>query len=123
MVGIVPFFGDFLSLVGALINPIFTNILPGFMLIFYIIMRPNRVIEGDATAIQPQMACMDWLLKPLSSSNRGWKANTAVCVGWFMILSGAFIIVGGTYSTIVTIKLAYDEGTVGSTFSCTDNSI
>lgn len=54
MVGIVPFFGDFLSLVGALINPIFTNILPGFMLIFYIIMRPDRVIEGDATAIQPR---------------------------------------------------------------------
>ncbi|KAH7187168.1 hypothetical protein DER44DRAFT_857578 [Fusarium oxysporum] len=45
VVGVVPFFGSFLSLVGALVNPIFTNILPGFMLLFYVAKQPVKV--GD----------------------------------------------------------------------------
>ncbi|KAI1875600.1 uncharacterized protein JN550_001886 [Neoarthrinium moseri] len=41
---------------------------------------------------------------------------------WFLVLLGAFICVGGTYSTILSIKNAYDSGVIGSAFSCADNS-
>ena len=40
IVGVVPFFDDFLSLVGALFNPVFTNIIPGFMMLFFIGRKP-----------------------------------------------------------------------------------
>lgn len=41
IVGVVPLFGDFLSLVGVLVNLVFTNVLPGFMLMFYIARQHN----------------------------------------------------------------------------------
>lgn len=42
IVGVVPFFDNFLSLVGALVNPIFTNIFPGFMILFFLAHQSNR---------------------------------------------------------------------------------
>ncbi|ORY65277.1 transmembrane amino acid transporter protein-domain-containing protein [Pseudomassariella vexata] len=41
---------------------------------------------------------------------------------WFLIFLGAFITVGGTYSTILAIMNAYASGEIGSAFSCADNS-
>ncbi|KAI0015646.1 amino acid transporter [Xylariomycetidae sp. FL0641] len=41
---------------------------------------------------------------------------------WFLVLLGLFVTVGGTYSTILTIKNAYASGLIGSAFSCADNS-
>ncbi|KAJ5880797.1 uncharacterized protein N7473_011850 [Penicillium subrubescens] len=39
-----------------------------------------------------------------------------------MILLGIFFLVGATYGVIIQIKAAYADGTIGSTFSCADNS-
>ncbi|KAI1380737.1 amino acid transporter [Hypoxylon crocopeplum] len=41
---------------------------------------------------------------------------------WFLVVLGLFITVGGTYSTILSIKDAYATGLIGSAFSCADNS-
>lgn len=41
---------------------------------------------------------------------------------WFLVVLGLFITVGGTYSTVLTIKDAYATGLIGSAFSCADNS-
>lgn len=41
---------------------------------------------------------------------------------WLMALIGCFMCVGGTYGVIQSVVDAYAEGTVGSVFSCADNS-
>lgn len=41
---------------------------------------------------------------------------------WLMALIGCFMCVGGTYGIIQSVVDAYAEGTVGSVFSCADNS-
>ncbi|KAJ5460134.1 uncharacterized protein N7458_001686 [Penicillium daleae] len=39
-----------------------------------------------------------------------------------IVLLGIFILVGATYGVIIQIKAAYADGTIGSTFTCADNS-
>ncbi|RFU28986.1 hypothetical protein B7463_g7359, partial [Scytalidium lignicola] len=41
---------------------------------------------------------------------------------WGMILMGIFFLVGATYGVILEINEAYADGTIGSAFSCADNS-
>ncbi|SPO06523.1 related to neutral amino acid permease [Cephalotrichum gorgonifer] len=41
---------------------------------------------------------------------------------WLMALLGVFMTVGGTYGIIDSVIAAYREGTIGSVFSCADNS-
>lgn len=123
IVGVVPFFGDFLSLVGALVNPVFINILPGFMLLFFFARKPMKAIEG-VQPLRPEESAMErhWLVDAFKAYRKGWKNVVALCVACFLLLSGMFIIIGGTYSTVLSIKQSYDEGEVGSVFSCADNS-
>ncbi|KAF4873509.1 hypothetical protein CGCSCA1_v007411 [Colletotrichum siamense] len=127
IVGVVPFFSDFLSLVGALVNPIFTNVVPGFMLLFYVARKPVKVTDTAAMLRREQSAApqeQHWLVEAMATCKKGELKDAAmVAVGAFMILSGAFIIVGGTYSTIHGIKKSYDDGLIGGVFSCGDNSI
>ncbi|CAI0650967.1 unnamed protein product [Colletotrichum noveboracense] len=127
IVGVVPFFSDFLSLVGALVNPIFTNVVPGFMPLFYVARKPVKVTDTAAILRREQSAApqkQHWLVEAMAACKKGeWKDAAMVAVGLFMILSGAFIIVGGTYSTILSIKKSYDDGLIGGVFSCGDNSI
>ena len=124
IVGAVPFFSDFLSLVGALINPIFTNVVPGFMLLFCIARRPVKVAEGRRLEAEREADTgRHWLADSFLAYKRGWKATLLFVGGCFMIVSGAFIIVGGTYATVLTIKKSYDSGVVAGVFSCADNSL
>lgn len=90
----IPVFNDLVSLIGALM--------------------------GTLMAFQP-MGCM-WLYdnwcdgkinKPLK-----WKLMVAWCV--FVILAGTFLMIGGTYGSIVSIIASYSGGT--EAFSCADNS-
>jgi hypothetical protein len=41
---------------------------------------------------------------------------------FLLIAIGAFLCVGGTYGTVKAVIAAYADGTVGSAFSCADNS-
>ncbi|KAL4894978.1 transmembrane amino acid transporter protein-domain-containing protein [Aspergillus ambiguus] len=121
IVGVVPFFDDFLSLVGALVNPVFTNILPGFMLLYFLAKHPTKVAEGTQYE-DTEQSSVAWLRKGFKSYRKGWKDTVALAIACFMILSGALIIIGGTYATILTIQESYKEGDVSRTFSCADNS-
>ncbi|KAL4939796.1 hypothetical protein BDV06DRAFT_214005 [Aspergillus oleicola] len=40
----------------------------------------------------------------------------------FFLVLGAFVTVAGTYAVCVEIRNAYDDGEIGSAFSCADNS-
>lgn len=41
---------------------------------------------------------------------------------WYLFVLGCFLSVGGLYAVISAIKEAYAAGTIGSAFSCADNS-
>jgi hypothetical protein len=40
----------------------------------------------------------------------------------FLALIASFLVVGGTYGTVVQIKASYDAGQLSKVFSCADNS-
>jgi hypothetical protein len=48
--------------------------------------------------------------------------QTAYYLHWFMLLLGVFVTIAGTYATVQNIIDAYATGTIGSAFSCADNS-
>ncbi|OQE39985.1 hypothetical protein PENCOP_c006G05007 [Penicillium coprophilum] len=123
IVGVVPFFGNFLSLVGALINPVFTNILPGFMIIFFLAENPSRAsIGGQHRESADSGSPMTWIPKAFRTYRNGWKQTLALAGATFMILVGGLIIVGGTYSTVLSIQASYNDESVSGVFSCADNS-
>ena len=121
VVGVVPFFSDFLSLVGALVNPIFVNVLPGFMILFFIARKPARAGAGMPQT-EESLIVQHWLVGSFKAHRKGWKYTMVLILGCFMIISGMFIIIGGTYSTVLSIQASYDKGAVGGVFSCSDNS-
>ncbi|KAE8362681.1 transmembrane amino acid transporter protein-domain-containing protein [Aspergillus caelatus] len=123
IVGVVPFFDNFLSLVGALVNPVFTNIVPGFMLLYFLAKRPTRAVDGVQHVDTERSASVrKWLLEAFKAYRNGWKEVMVLILACFMILTGALIIVGGTYATVLVIKASYDEGRVSGVFSCADSS-
>ena len=88
----IPVFGELVSLIGALL--------------------------GTLLSFQP-MGGM-WLYDNWNSERRGtprWYAG--VCWSVFVIVSGTFFMIVGTYSTIVTIV---DSSSRGKVWSCADNS-
>lgn len=122
VVGVVPFFEDFLSLVGASVNPIFTNVFPGLMLLFFLATKPTKVTELSPYVETDATSARTWLIKGFKAYRDGWKEALALFFACFMILTGLFIMVGSTYSTILNILTLYKEGPVTGVFSCADNS-
>ena len=94
----IPFFDDLISLIGAIFGTFFCFCLEGGMYL---------------TLIWP--AYKDRALRTR------WFWFTVVANA-FLILLGAFIIVAGTYASVVEINDSFIAGTVGSSFSCQDNS-
>jgi hypothetical protein len=92
----VPVFGGLVSLVGALF--------------------------GTLMCFQP-MGCMwlydNWHKGKLEKSPR-WIAM--VCWSVFVIVSGTFLMIGGTYGSIVEIMVSYNADGGTSPWSCADNS-
>jgi hypothetical protein len=52
----------------------------------------------------------------------GFKKMLVYYAHWFLIALGAFVCVGGTYAVVKSIMTSYANGTIGSAFSCADNS-
>lgn len=71
--------------------------------------------------IDESTSTRNWLLNAFKAYQDGWKEATALVFARFTILTGCFIIVGGTYSTILNILTLYNEA-VSGVFSCADNS-
>jgi hypothetical protein len=90
----IPVFGGLVSLVGALL--------------------------GTLMSFQP-MGCM-WLYDNWHRSNRDWKWKGMVAWSIFVIVAGTFLLIGGTYGSIVGIIDSYNKDGGTKPWSCADNS-
>ncbi|CAI6069447.1 unnamed protein product [Clonostachys chloroleuca] len=92
----IPVFGDLVSLIGALL--------------------------GTLMSFQP-MGCM-WLYDNWSKDKQDRTAKWYVMVCWssFVILSGTFLMIGGTYGSVVSIINSYKASGGSAAWSCADNS-
>lgn len=94
----IPVFGGLVSLVGALL--------------------------GTFQCLQP-MGCM-WLYdnwhKGKNKEQRTTKWTLMVIWSVFIIVVGTFLMIGGTYGSIVGIINSYNQSGGSAAWSCTDNS-
>ncbi|KAJ5539515.1 hypothetical protein N7513_007847 [Penicillium frequentans] len=90
----IPVFSDLVSLVGALL--------------------------GTPMCFQP-MAGM-WLYDNWSRPKRDWKWTAMVCWCGFVILAGTFLMIAGTYGSVISIIDDYKESGGSAAWSCADNS-
>ncbi|KJK67325.1 Transmembrane amino acid transporter protein [Aspergillus parasiticus SU-1] len=92
----IPVFNDLVSLVGALL--------------------------GTLMSFQP-MGCM-WLYDNWSKGkiSKSPKWIFMVCWSGFVILSGTFLMIGGTYGSVVSIIDSYKKSGGSAAWSCADNS-
>lgn len=93
----IPVFGDLVSLVGALL--------------------------GTPMCFQP-MAGM-WLYDNWSAGKISKTPQWMLMVAWcmFVIVLGTFLMVGGTYGSIVAIADSYRQSSGSGAWSCADNSV
>lgn len=84
----VPFFGDLLGLLGSLFGVLWAMVVPGMTYLY----------DRDALRRVP----------------RTWREILIA----LMMLSGFFVIVGGTYGSVSAIKADYDTGSLQSAFVC-----
>jgi amino acid transporter len=77
---------------------------------------------GAFLSFQP-MGCM-WLYDNWSSGkvDKSWRWMLMVCWSVFMVLAGSFLMVGGTYGSVVAIMSSYRANGGSSAWSCADNS-
>lgn len=92
----IPVFGGLVSLIGALL--------------------------GTLMSFQP-MGCM-WLYDNWSAfkANRTTKLTLMVCWSVFVVVSGTFLMIGGTYGSVVGIINEYKASGGSAAWSCADNS-
>lgn len=90
----IPVFGGLVSLIGALL--------------------------GTLMCFQP-MGCM-WLYDNWNRSNRDWRWKGMVAWSIFVIVSGTFLLIGGTYGSILGIIDSYNKDGGTAAWTCADNS-
>ncbi|KAF9890612.1 hypothetical protein FE257_005743 [Aspergillus nanangensis] len=92
----IPVFDNLISLIGALL--------------------------GTLLSFQP-MGCM-WLYDNWTKGKAAKSKKWMFGVGWnvFVVLIGTFLMISGTYGSIVTIIESYNGATGASAWSCADNS-
>lgn len=101
--GAIPFFDNLLALMGSLIGSIFMLIFPGILVIYELKHRENPEFNtGLCGFIRKQ-----------------WSK---ILLSVFAIGFGCFVLVGGLYGSVQSIRQSYIDGTVSSAFSCADNS-
>ncbi|PWN53136.1 hypothetical protein IE53DRAFT_384405 [Violaceomyces palustris] len=118
----IPFFGDLLGLIGALLGTIFTMILPGFMCLYemsHVDKRENPVEKGS---LPESSTRRHWLVQVITSRQANRRGMLTVWPSILVVVAGLFIGVTGTYGSIKSISDAFASGQVGSAFSCADNS-
>lgn len=92
----IPVFNDLVSLIGALL--------------------------GTMMSFQP-MGCM-WLYDNWARGKATRKPRWILMVCWsvFVVLSGTFLMIAGTYGSVVSIMKSYAESGGSAAWSCADNS-
>lgn len=110
--GSIPFFDNLVGLTGALFGTSFTLIIPGFMALY-------ELAEGDnKSGNRP----IEWLKLSQKTWGKSRKTMVIAILSWTAIAVGSYVGVSGTYGAIASIAKNYADGTVGSAFSCEDNS-
>ena len=94
----IPFFNDLISLVGAIFGTAFCLSLEGAMYIHLV-----------------------WPAYRNSELRTRWFW-LAVGFNAFLVLLGFFVMVGGTYASVLAIRDSFANGTVSGVWSCRDNS-
>lgn len=112
--GSIPFFGDLLGLIGALLGTFFTLIIPGFMALFELGVGPS---ESGVPFLGS-----NWFRKVKTVLGKSKINLLTISVSIFAIIAGFYICVSGVYGSVTSISQSYADGTVGSAFSCADNS-
>lgn len=92
----IPVFGGLVSLIGALLGTLMSFQPMGFMWLY------------------------DNWKKPASEKNSSWKVMVGFSV--FVIVSGTFLMIGGTYGSVVGIIDSYKVSGGSAAWSCADNS-
>ncbi|KGB76014.3 neutral amino acid transporter [Cryptococcus deuterogattii R265] len=92
----IPFFGDFVSLIGATLGTFLGFISSGWMWLYD-----------------------NWRHRKTDTS---FRFRFLVAFNVFLVLAGIFIVITGTWATAVSISDSYKNGTISSPFSCADNS-
>ena len=92
----IPVFGGLVSLIGALLGTLMSFQPMGFMWLY------------DNWRVGKEQKTLAWKLM----------------VAWsvFVIVSGTFLMIGGTYGSIVEIKSAYEKSGGAAAWTCADNS-
>jgi hypothetical protein len=90
----IPVFGGLVSLFGALLETLMSFQPMGFM----------------------------WLYDNWSRPEKGTKWQLMVAWSVFVIVVGTFLMIGGTYGSVVEIMSAYKESGGSAAWSCADNS-
>ncbi|GAB7328600.1 hypothetical protein MBLNU13_g00544t2 [Cladosporium sp. NU13] len=92
----IPVFGGLVSLIGALLGTLMSFQPMGFMWLY------------DNWRVGKEQKTLTWKLM----------------VAWsvFVIVGGTFLMIGGTYGSIVEIKSAYEKSGGGAAWACADNS-
>ncbi|KAL7411377.1 transmembrane amino acid transporter protein-domain-containing protein [Mrakia frigida] len=98
---VIPFFDDLIGLIGAVFASFFCITLFGFMWLFD---------DNEKKKSGERVGARRW-------TNKFLHANA-----YMMIVVGSFIFVAGFYGCVLSIQDSFNEGTVGSPFSCADNS-
>lgn len=75
---------------------------------------------GTLMCFQP-MGCM-WLYDNWGRTNRDWRWKVMVVWSVFVIVSGTFLLIGGTYGSIVGIIDSYNTDGGTAAWTCADNS-
>ncbi|WVQ73763.1 hypothetical protein IAR50_003343 [Cryptococcus sp. DSM 104548] len=92
----IPFFSDFVGLIGAVFGTLLSLITPAYMWFFD-----------------------NWAQR---STNATLRYRSTFVLAAFTFLAGIFIMVTGTWAAVVAINDSYAKGTVTGAFSCADNS-
>jgi hypothetical protein len=90
----IPVFGGLVSLIGALLGTLMSFQPMGFM----------------------------WLYDNWNRPEKGIKWQLMVAWSVFVIVIGTFLMVGGTYGSVVEIMSAYKKSGGSAAWSCADNS-
>ena len=82
----------------------------------------SGALLGTSMSFLP-MGCM-WLYENwgVGKADPTWKWGCMVAWSLFVLLSGAFLVVAGTYSSIVGIMESYEESGGSPAWGCADNS-
>ncbi|EEU41845.1 uncharacterized protein NECHADRAFT_85840 [Fusarium vanettenii 77-13-4] len=91
--------------------------------IFHALVSLVGALLGTLMCFQP-MGCM-WLYDNWSSGRSGGRSlswTIQACVAVFVVVSGMFLTVAGTYGTVVGVIKAFKETKGAAAWSCADNS-